>query len=133
MTGTIYDYIDIVAPDNDVTMTLNAIGEIVEKTTKNQIVHLGVDGSEERITIAEKVIAYIEYPFNVMTAANGTILFDFWHDSAKGNGIVDSFKLDYTDGHTYVVRFASDMDRSRPIGYHQSSHVSFKILGRIAD
>ena len=133
MAGTIYDYVSTVTPDNNETMSLNAVGVIREVTTKNQVIHLGVDGSEERIEIASGVIAYIDYPFNVMTAEDGNTLFDFWHTSTKGSGKIKSFKLAYTDGHTYVVRFDSDMNRSRPVGYHQSSSVSFKVLGRVLD
>jgi hypothetical protein len=129
----IYDYISTATPDNDVTMTLAARGAVTERTTKNQIIHLGVDGSEERITISSTVIAYLEYPFSALSNSDAGTVFDFWHDAAKGNGKVESFKLDYTDGHTYVVRFESDMDRVRTLGNFQSMSVVFKILGRIDD
>lgn len=129
----IYDYISDATPDNNVTMTLAARGSITERTTKNQIVHLGVDGSEEVITIASTVIAYLEYPFSALTNSDAGTVFEFWHDAAKGNGIAESFKLQNGDGHTYVVRFDSDMDRVRHLGNYQSLSVIFKILGRIAD
>lgn len=129
----IYDYILAALPDNNVTMLLAARGNITERTTKNQVVHLGVDGSEEIITIASAVIAYLEYPFSALTNSDGGLVFDFWHDSAKGDGRAKSFKLQNTDGHTYVVRFENDMDRVRHLGNYQSMSVVFKILGRIND
>jgi len=129
----IYDYISIATADNDQTMTLEARGDVQENTSKNQIIHLGVDGSEERVTISDTVIAYLVYPFSALSDSDAGTVFDFWHDAAKGNGKVESFKLQYTDGHTYVVRFESNMDRVRKLGGFSSVDVVFKILGRIAD
>jgi hypothetical protein len=130
----LYDYVDEVVPDNDETMTLAARGNVTERTMLNQVIHKAVDGvSDEVITISSKVIAYISYPFSALSNSDGGTVFDFFHDSTKGNGIAKSFKLQNTDGHTYVVKFESNMDRVRMLGNYQSMNVDFKVIGKILD
>ena len=128
-----YDYLSVATADNDVTLTLNAVGTLVEHGTKNQVIHIGDDGSEERIDLAGGTsIFYLDYPWKYLTESDAGTVMDFWHDAAKGNGRAESFKLAHSDGHTYVVRF--DTDLSREIKRRARSIVlRFKILGRIAD
>jgi len=127
-----YDYISVATPDNDVTLSLAARGNLVERGTKKQVVHLGEDGSEERISLSDTSVFYLTYPFDKLRAADAGTVMDFWHDAAKGNGMAETFKLSHSDGHVYVVRFDCDMERAIR-GVIHSISVVFKIIGRIAD
>ena len=103
-------------------------------SSKNQVVHIGADGSEERISFDSDSIFYIDLAWNILSAANAGTIFDWYNDAAKANGMQRSFKYAYGDGHTYCVRFASDLSQA---GQAQSrlgfQGVRMKVLGRIAD
>ena len=103
-----YDYLSSINPDVDETLIIRAQGSIKEIGTKNQMVHLGDDGSEKRISL---------------------------DDTSKANGIANSFKWqDNVGGHTYVVRFDKDLTRERMLSlYHGYGEVNLKLLGVISD
>ena len=131
-----YDYLSIVAPDNDVTLSTPTPQKIItEKGLKNQVIHLGDDGSEERINLATASIFYVTLLWNALVEADSGTIMDFYFDAAKGNGRAESFKWAHpTDGHTYVVRFDCDFSRPRKgAGIHQIKSMKLKVLGRIAD
>lgn len=132
----IYDYISTVSPDNDVTLSTPTPENILlEEGTINQVIHLGDDGSEERISLATSKIFYVTLQWDALEAADSGTIMDFYFDAAKGNGRLESFKWDHpTDGHTYVVRFDSSFIRpNKPPFIHQVKNIRLKILGRIAD
>lgn len=130
-----YDYIDVAVPDNDVTLSVTMQGTITENSTKNQVPHVGDDGSVEVVTLADASIFYISVPWKKLTSSDAGTIMDFWHSSAKGHGRAKTFKLVHSDGHTYVVRFWSDLSRSlyAAKGRHGVPDIVFKIEGRIAD
>ena len=132
-----YDYLSVVAPDNDVTLSTPLPQDVLtEKGLINQEIHLGDDGSEERVGFSTAVIFYVTLVWKALEAADSGTILDFYFDAAKGNGRIESFKWSHpTDGHTYVVRFNCDLARLWKAGgkIHEISSVSFKVLGRIAD
>lgn len=127
-----YDYIAIAVPDNDVTLTLSARGEVREVGGYNQLVNIADDLSREVITLSDDPIFYIDYPWNNLNEADSGTIFDFYFDTDKGKGMGKSFKLEYVDGHTYVVMFDTELPRMRKFGSHAIT-VTFAIIGRIAD
>ena len=76
----------------------------------------------------------LSWPRFDSTALIGTI-FDLYNDSAKANGMVRSFRMSHpTDGHTYVIRFDSDLTREYQIGSISGIvNCRFRVLGNIAD
>ena len=132
-----YDYLSTVAPDNEETLSTPEPQDILtEKGLINQEIHLGDDGSEERIGLSDGAIFYVTLVWSGLEAADSGTILDFYFDAAKGNGRIESFKWAHpTDGHTYVVRFDTDLTRPQKSGgkIHQIKAVKFKVLGRIVD
>lgn len=131
-----YDYVSTVAPDNAVTLSTPCPQKILtERGFMNQVIHLGDDGSEERIALATTVVFFVTLQWDALAAADSGTIMDFYFDAAKGNGRTESFQWDHpTDGHTYVVRFDCDFSRPmKPRFIHQVKNIRLKVLGRIAD
>ncbi len=124
-TGTIVaDYVATI-------LSLEPQGEIVEEGNFNQSVHMGDDGSEERISISSTPIFYVNFEYKYLSESDIGTLWDFYFNTSKANGIANSFKWSSRgDGHTYVVRFDSKLSRS---GIKQSlmgaKAIRFRILG----
>jgi len=130
-----YDFLSTITADySTAALTITPQGEVTEESQKNHVIHYGVDGSEERISLHSASIFYVTVDWNILTESDSGTIFDFYNDTAKANGCQRSFKLTYGDGHTYVARFDSALPRR---GQHKSRYglrgVKFKILGRIAD
>jgi hypothetical protein len=130
-----YDFLSTVSSDYDYTLTLRARGTIIEDGYKNQVIHIGDDNSEERITLSSGSVFYIELPFSTLSESDSGTIFDIYHDPAKANGMGNSFKYTAYDGHTYVVRFDCKLDRSLGPGSKiwGIPTVRLRVLGRIAD
>jgi len=130
----VYDFVSTISPDYAATLGVTPQGVVSEESSKSQVIHTGVDGSEERISFTTTSIFYITLNWNVLTEADSGTIFEWYNNSAKANGMQRSFRYAYGDGHTYVVRFDSPLPRS---GQHVSRYgltgVRMKVLGRIAD
>jgi len=135
-----YDYLSTVTPDVDITLgaggyEIHPQGVLTERGTKNQVVHEGDDGSEQRVSLSNDSIFHVELAWDVVTESEAGTLIDFYYDSAKGNGRQKSFKWEHPDdGHTYVVRFDCDMERARKAhDVYGILNIRFKVLGKIDD
>ena len=105
---------------------------LTEQGAKNQVVHLGDDGSEEIITLGSTTIFKVNLQWNVLSEADSGTVFNFYHSTALGNGISRSFRWVHpTDGHTYTARFDSDLSRfQKPGSIYGINQMTLKILGR---
>lgn len=129
-----YDYLSVVAPDNDVTLSLPKPSEVTEDCFRNQEIHEGDDGSEEVVTLDTDVVCYVTVTFPKFKAADAGTILDFYLSDSKGNCMAESFKWDHpSDGHTYVVKFRSDVKRTLKYTSFQFPHIKLKVMGRIAD
>jgi len=129
-----YDFLSTITADYDALLGILPQGVVTEESQKNQIVHLGVDGSEERISFNTTPIFYITIYWNSLSESDSGIIFDWYNDTVKANGIQRSFKYAYGDGHTYVVRFDSKITRSgKLVSQYGIKGVKLKVLGRISD
>ncbi len=131
----IYDYVSTVTADNNETLTV-VPSEVVEIGYRNQAIHLGDDETEEVVDLGGGSSMFkVILRWNGKEAADAGTLLDFYHDSTKGNGMADSFKWDHpTDGHTYVVKFRSDVQRAiKELTIFGFTEITLKIMGRIAD
>jgi len=135
-----YDYLDTVAPDVDVTLgagdyAIHPEFSVPELGVKNQIIHLGDDGSEEVIDLTDSVYFTTSFSWRSLTEAQSGSLFDLFYDSAKANCMASSIKWTHpTDGHIYVIKFRSFMQRD-PVaaGVYDIAGLKVKIIGKIAD
>ena len=130
----IYDYVSTITPDYNAAIGILPQGDVTEESVKSQVVHYGVDQSEERISFGTTSTFFINLSWNQLTEANSGTIMDWYNDPTKANGTQRSFKYAWGDGHTYVVRFASNLPRSgNAMSRLGIKNVRLKILGRIAD
>ncbi len=108
-------------------------GVIVEIGTKNQVVHKGDDGSEERISLSDTSEFTVHLNWDTLTASESGTLMDFWHNAAIGNGIQRSWKWKHPDdGHAYVVRWDCDFPRTRKAyDVYGVMDITLAVLGRV--
>jgi hypothetical protein len=137
-----YDYLAVATPDVNYTLgaapyTFAPQGVITEVGTKNQEIHVGDDGpgSEERVSYSDNSEFTVQFGMETMTAAESGTLMDWWHNSAIGNGIANTWKWQRADdGHTYVVRFDCDFPRERKAyDIYGVSNITLFVVGKIAD
>lgn len=136
-----YDYLPTVTPDNDQTLDVKPHRVIVETASKNQVVHEGDDGSEERIDFGEDNISifHVTLQWEKLREAVAGTLFEFYNAATHGNGITKTFKwINYGEPaasrHTYVIRFDCDVNRSILAGRRYGvTNVKIKAVGRILD
>lgn len=130
----LYDFLSAVTPDYNAELGISPQGVVSEESSKNQIIHMGVDGSEERVSFNSSSIFYITVGWNALSESDSGTIFDFYNDSSKANGMQRTFKYNYGDGHTYVVRFDSALPRQ---GNSKDRYglpgIKLKVIGRIAD
>lgn len=130
----IYDHTTTVTPDYDYAIGILPQGEVTEESSKSQVIHYGVDGSEERISFGTASVFYINIQWNQLSESNSGTIFDWYNDPLKANGRQRSFKYAWGDGHTYVVRFDCSLPRSGSAMSRMGiKSIRMKILGRIAD
>ena len=132
----IYDYLSSVGvtPDYDETLDVTPQEVLQEEGTKNQAVYSGDDDSDVIIPFNNTSIFYVRLKWNTLLESDAGTIFDFYHDTAKANGIARSFKFtDHggSDTHEYTVRFASDVVRSIKLAeLFGFAEIKLKILGR---
>lgn len=128
-----YDYLSTIAADYNATLSITAQGTLTEEGFKNQVIHISDDNTEERITLSTGSVFFISWDWNILSESDAGTVLDFYHDTAKANGMGNSFKFAY-DGHTYVVRFDCRLTRSGgAVTRWGIPQVRMRILGRIVD
>lgn len=129
-----YDFLTTITADYNSAIGVAPKGTVTEESHKNTVIHLGSDGSEERISFGSAPVFFITIGWNVLSESDAGTIFDWYNDPAKANGMQRSFKYAFGDGHTYVVRFDSTLTRSgRNLASYGISGVRLKVLGRIVD
>jgi hypothetical protein len=133
----LYDYLSEATPDNDETLTVSPSDVIVDEGEKLVSIHMGDDGSEERISFSDTPIIYVTLIWRNRLASDAGTIMDFYYSTSKGNGRAESFYWDHpVDGHTYVVRFESKLKmetRQGPNYLYTYPSVTFRVLGYKAD
>jgi len=135
-----YDYLPTVSADANYTLGLTPYGiapqgVVVEAGEFAQAVHVGDDGSEERVGFSDQAVFHVRLNWEVLTASDAGTLVDFYYNPLIGKGRLRSFKWKHPDdGHTYVVRFDCNMERQRKAyDIYGVLNITLKVLGRIAD
>lgn len=127
-----HDYLSTVVADYTTTvLTLNPQKTLIEDGQKNIIIHEGEDNSEERIVLSSNSIFNVTLSWDVLTDVDAGTIYDFYHDSTKGNGMARTFQwIHPTDGYTYVVRFNSPIPRNFVTGSVMGyTNIKLKVLG----
>jgi hypothetical protein len=133
-SSEMYDFLSTITPDYNYALGIPPQGTVSEESQKNQVIHIGVDGSEERISFNSNSIYYINIGWNSLSESDSGLIFDWYNDPAKANGIQRTFKYAFGDGHTYVVRFDGKITRSgKLVSQYGIQGVRLKVLGRISD
>lgn len=128
-----YDFLSIVSADYDYTLAISAQGKVTEEGYKNQIIHLGDDNSEERITLTTGSIFYVSWDWAQLSESDSGTVFDLYHDPVKANGMGNSFKWTGHDTHSYVVRFAMNLTRFGNASTRWGiPGVKLRILGKVS-
>ena len=132
-----WDYLSAtpVTPDYNSILDVRPQRIMIIDGTKNQVVHLGDDNSEEIISYSTDSVFYVALQWDALSESDAGTIFDFYHDTAKGNAIARKFKwtnyAEISDQHTYTVRFASPLPRSViPGNIHGFANILLKVLGR---
>ena len=129
----LYDYLSTIASDVNVTLSVKCQVDLIEIWHKDQVIHRAVDGTTERKGFSEDTVATIKIRFDVLSESDAGTILDIYHDSAKANAFENSFKFSHPDGHTYVVKFNSKLDRQHFITHRSFPTIDLIVLGRIAD
>ena len=112
--------LNIVRPDINETLTLHPQTILDISVVKNQTVLDGADGSSEILNHGEDSY-YFNICYDELNAYEDEDMSDLWLN--KANGAMNSFKLNHSDGNTYVVKFTDTTFPCR--------NIKLKILGII--
>lgn len=134
---TLYDLVAVTVPDHDVILTLTPQAIFRERQNKKDVIHRGDDNdpnSETRLDFSGgKPTPYLTVGYNGLIESDKKLIYKFWTDPAYGCGKIYSFKFFHPDGHTYVVRFDSEIEISQNFTFWSISPVILLILGKILD
>jgi hypothetical protein len=135
-----YDYLTTVAADVDVTLGAGSFAiqpafSLPEAGGRNQVVFEMDDESEVVIELDSSVYFTTKFSWKALNESDSGAIFDLFYNSAYADCLKNSIKWDHpTDGHTYVIKFKSMMNRPRvAAGVFDIDPVDVKIIGRIAD
>lgn len=132
-----YDYLSTISADySTTTLSVEPSNVLMEIGDKSQVINIGDDGSEERISLVDTPMFNVTLQWDAISSSDAGTVLDFYLDASKGNGQARSFKWEHpTDGHTYVVRFAGPIKRKYRAGFsvHGIESITLRVLGRIAD
>ena len=108
-TLTIYDFTtDLTAEYTTAELTVDPQDVMFISGEKDIKINKGYGRAEERVILSSDSRFWVKLQWRVLSAADHSTLFDFYHDSAKGCGIARTFywvpPTQY-DSHTYTVRF----------------------------
>jgi len=117
---------------NSTNLAIKPQQVFTERGVKNQVIHLGDDGSEERITLDADSVFYVTLRWDVLGTTDASKIVNYYHSTSIANGKGRSFRWEHpTDGHVYTVRFDSDLSRFENVGnLFGIARVDLKILGR---
>lgn len=129
-----YDYLsDKTADYTDTELDISPHDVMEEMGAKEQVEHKFDDGQVSIVTLSSDTYFFVNLVWNHLTDADSGTIFDFWNDENKANGRARSFYWSHPrDGHTYTVKFATDLGRSynAVIGSRSSiSGMRLRVLG----
>jgi len=131
MSVELYDYLDTVAPDTTHILSLDPQEVINTNVKKNQRILLGDDNSEEILSYSSDPIPYITIRYNMLDEDEAGTIMDLWID--KVDGFLHSFTFEHPDGHSYTVRFDTDLSHNQYPTWYGIETIRLKVLGKQVD
>jgi len=106
-----YDYLSDMTADYNYTLSVKPYTVMPFISKKAQIIHKKDDGSIRAYAISTGSKFEIQLDYSGVTQDDHGTIFDLWNDPVKANGSQNTFYFAHPlDGHTYVVRFLSDLE-----------------------
>lgn len=134
-----YDFLSKTTADSKVLLSTSVIPQhvVTEIGDKNDIIHVGDDGSEERIALDNRAIFRVKLKWDYLSPSDAGVIVNQYYSTGLGNARARSWRWAHpTDGHQYTVRFDAPLSRSiMPIsgdssGTHQIAEITLRILGQ---
>ena len=109
-----------------------------EEGSKKQTTKEFDDGSMAVVTLSGQTRFNISLQWDILSHEDAGEILDFYHDSAKANGMASTFYWRHpTDGHVYVARFLGPLMQVRQAKYggqyREVSQIQLRIEGRKAE
>lgn len=129
------DYLsNVVADYTSTELSVSPQQTLIEKgSLGNQIVHEADDNSEQVITLSSDSEFIVTLQWTAISEADAGTIFDFFHDNSKAKGFARSFYWQHPkDGHTYTVKFRSELERryrTQLHNYQEIAQVKLKVIG----
>jgi len=128
-----HDYLSDVAADCVTTLSVTPDAVLTEKGRKHQVLHIFDDASVVGVSINDDSYFEVTLQWDVISESDAGLILDMWHDKTKANGIENMFYWVHPiDGHTYTVRFLTEIERaySQALGIMQRvSQVTLRVEG----
>jgi hypothetical protein len=130
-----FDFLSATTADSKTLFAVNPQEILTEIGEKNVVIHMGDDGSEERVALDNDPIFRVKLRWNYLSESDAGTIFNQYYSTGEGNGMARSWRWDHpTDGHDYTVRFDAPLSRSwipaagAPL--HGIQEITLRILGK---
>ena len=128
-----YRYLNNKVADYSTTIFSVTPTKVLPQTgDKSQIAREFSDGKISVTGVSANNFFEVQLQWDYITDADHTTLFDFWHDSVKGDGRRRTFYwLHPIDNRVYTVRFITPLTSSyNTVGHLSVSQVTLRVEGR---
>lgn len=107
------NYLDVkVADYTTVELSVTPDNVMTEEGKKNQIIHEFDDGTVNVVTLSDSYFT-VTLQWGLISSSDKDSILDMFHSETKANGMARTFYWQHPiDGHTYVVRFMSELNIS---------------------
>ena len=133
---TFWEYLSVVTPDYDYTLTVGEQREIPFDGSKNQRLRFADNGTPHAYTASSVSSFAVTLQFHNKSASVFGELWDLFHDPLRANGVARTWKWTNnaeSPARTYTVRFASAISAQVfSWGQHKAPSVRIIIEGRPA-
>lgn len=118
-----YRYVLDIAPQN----------VLPERGEKKQLRREFDDGNESVITLSSVSQFTVTVQWDILGQEDASYILDLWHDTAKANGMENTFYWKHpVEENLYVVRFIDSLarvDAARKPSYKEVEQIKLKVLG----
>ena len=132
-----FDFLSKTTADSKALFSTSVIPQhvLTEVGDKNVIIHMGDDGSEERIALDNNAIFRVRLRWDYLKPGDAGTIINQYYSTGLGNGRARSWRWAHpTDGHQYTVRFDAPLSRAimprsgDSSGIHQIAEIVLRVL-----
>lgn len=133
-----FDYLSDMTPDYTLTtLSVTPTSVLVEEVAYKQITYETDDLDVLAVTLGTSPRFVVALQWEYQTPEDAGTILDFYFDAAKAKGMARSFYWQHPlDGHTYVVKFATPLQREYRAGFSNLQwirEVRLRVIGRKAE